>query len=74
MGKTNDMNRNEDNKNRDGHAEEKPTSAPASAGRSEDEDQHSYPGKLDQVEGEINNGEIGGGIQKQDDQKQSNHG
>jgi len=29
-----------------------------------DEDQHSYAGKLDHVEGQMNNGEIGGGIKK----------
>ena len=32
-----------------------------------DNDQHSYPGELDQVEGRMNNGEIGGGITKSDD-------
>jgi hypothetical protein len=34
--------------------------------RTKDDDQHSYPGKLDQVEGEMNNGEIGGGLKKEE--------
>ena len=33
--------------------------------RSKDEDQHSYPGKLDQEEGQMNNGEIGADIKKE---------
>ena len=36
-----------------------------SGGRHEDDDQHSYQGKLDHVEGRMDNGEIGGGIKKE---------
>lgn len=43
------------------------TDAPPSRQQKEDEDQHSYPGKLDQVEGNMNNGEIGGGLSKEND-------
>lgn len=63
------MNR-EDDKNRSEQTEEKATSSDAAGNRSQDDDQHSYPGKLDQVEGSMNNGEIGGGIQQQDEQNQ----
>ncbi|HEX8315664.1 MAG TPA: hypothetical protein VF609_11755 [Flavisolibacter sp.] len=42
--------------------------APVSQQREQDkdDDQHSYPGKLDQVEGSMNNGEIGGGLSKEE--------
>ena len=63
------MNR-DDNKNRSEQTEEETTSTNTGANRTQDDDQHSYPGKLDQVEGDMNNGEIGGGIQKQDKQNQ----
>jgi|GEM_PF-5043348 len=63
------MNR-EDDKNRSEQTEEKATGTHTGNTRSMDDDQHSYPGKLDQVEGDMNNGEIGGGIQKQDEQNQ----
>jgi hypothetical protein len=43
------------------------TADPNAAGlRKEDDEQHSYPGKLDSVEGSMNNGEIGGGISKEE--------
>lgn len=32
-----------------------------------DDDEHSYPGRLDKVEGSMNNGEIGGGIKKEEE-------
>ena len=63
------MNR-EDNKNRSEQAEDKTTNTNAGGNPTQDDDQHSYPGKLDQVEGDMNNGEIGGGIQKKGEQNQ----
>ena len=63
------MNR-EDEKNRSEQTSEKATGNSTNENRSLDDDQHSYPGKLDQVEGDMNNGEVGGGIQKQAESNQ----
>ncbi|HEY0040660.1 MAG TPA: hypothetical protein VGB71_08360 [Flavisolibacter sp.] len=57
------MNREEE-KNKPLQNEEMTTKA--TSDRTKDDDQHSYPGKLDQVEGEMNNGEIGGGLKKEE--------
>jgi hypothetical protein len=60
----------ESNKNQpasDGNqpAENKPVSQPND--QHLDDDQHSYPGQLDQVEGNMHNGEIGGGLKKEEE-------
>ncbi|HYO22798.1 MAG TPA: hypothetical protein VER36_10355 [Flavisolibacter sp.] len=61
----------DDDKNKQpaaGQNQQKET-APVSEQREQgvDDDQHSYPGKLDQVEGSMHNGEIGGGIRKEEE-------
>jgi hypothetical protein len=63
------MNREEENKNSIADQERQQTNADeASASRHEDDAKHSYPGKLDQVEGQMENGEIGGGIKKESEE------
>ena len=61
------MNKEEEKKNQPLDQEKQQTSATGSSSeKNTDDDQHSYPGKLDQVEGSMNNGEIGGSITKED--------
>lgn len=59
-----------DDKNKQPAAEEKQPkeNSPVSQQHEQDadDDQHSYPGKMDQVEGNMHNGEIGGGIRKEE--------
>ena len=59
-----------DDKNKQPAADEslQRETAPVSQQREQDkdDDQHSYPGKLDQVEGDMHNGEIGGNMQKEE--------
>jgi hypothetical protein len=57
------MNREEE-KNKSSQPEQQ--TGQAANDRTKDDDQHSYPGKLDQVEGQMNNGEIGGDIKKEE--------
>ena len=64
------MTRDEETKDRSQPQEETATNKEAASNRTDDDDQRSYPGKLDKVEGDMNNGVIGGGIEKQDEQNQ----
>ena len=61
------MNR-EDEKKKPDTEQGTQTAAVADANsRNIDDDEASYPGKLDKVEGQMNNGEIGGGIKKEEE-------
>ena len=62
------MNREDDKKLVDEQNQQTAKTPEQINSRHEDEHEHSYPGKLDHVEGRMNNGEIGGGILKEDDQ------
>lgn len=59
------MKNDEKNNNTGSDHEQQVKTDNTSSTRHEDEDQHSYQGKLDQVEGRMQNGEIGGGIRKE---------
>ena len=60
------MNREDEKKNAVPHEEQQQVKAnDPSTNLHKDDDQHSYQGKLDQVEGQMHNGEIGGGIRKE---------
>ena len=62
------MNREDDKKLVDEQNQQTAKTPDLENTRHEDEEEHSYPGKLDHVEDRMNNGEIGGGILKEDDQ------
>jgi hypothetical protein len=60
------MNREDEKKNLAADKQEVNTTKPA-GDRHTDDDQPSYAGKLDHVEGQMNNGEIGGGLKKEEE-------
>ena len=62
------MNREEEKKNRVADQEEQTNRDQISGNHHEDDNERSYPGKLDQVEGQMHNGEIGGGIEKESEE------